>query len=178
MILPLLKSLDIFMNNRVLTDLGSIDEATAFSQSLLPRLKAEVSGCKDVKKLMAVLMVLGHLVVLADATRPSVLSSMMLLLGHRFPRVRKATAEQLYLRLMELEDMSDDSHEGALEKLSGVVWDDDDLKKVREERDTIAKLLGVTAPTAASSSNIKGETRRQASDDLESYASLVKEAGY
>ena len=181
MILPLLKSLDILFEKQVITDLGSAEESSNFAQTLLPRLKTELRGCKDPKKLVAILMVLGHLLVVTDTTRPPVLSTIMILLGHRFPRVRKAAAEQLYLRLLELEDMMEgDNYDKVLETLSTTVWDGEDLKRVREERDAVARLLGLEPPTASTveSTGGKENKNRQKSDDLESYASLVKEAGY
>jgi len=182
-IIPLLKCLDILFEKQVLTDLGSHEETATFSNALLPRLKAEMKGCKDPKKIMAILMVLGHVLVLTDTTRSAVLSTLMILLGHRFPRVRKASAEQLYLRLLELDDLTDgNTYDGVLDVLSTTVWDGEDMKKAREERDTVAKSLGLEPPTVSSSQSDgtvgKENKHKSRSDDLESYAALVKEAGY
>lgn len=46
----------------------------------------------------------------SDPARAKALRSSVLFLGHRFPNVRKTTAEALYLKLLANEDIVDEVH--------------------------------------------------------------------
>ena len=62
-----------------------------------------------------------------------------------------------------------------LDKLTCVVWDADQVQ-VKEERDSIAAMVGVTLPKPTKKAG--GAKKKKEADELESYAFLVNEAGY
>ena len=201
-VVPLLRSLDLLMQKGVFSEedlhlpVPSASSPASLAGGLLDRLKQEVQGCKDVKKLLAVLAVAVHLLAPlsfepGQEERDAGAGAMrlvMVLLGHRFPRVRKAAAEQLYTRLL-----LDDGHllgrggpqvqEEALDVLSATGWDRPDLAAVRGARDALCRLLALPAPSssAAPADEAKkagGGAAMTAEDELASYAALVKHMGY
>lgn len=208
-ILPLLRSIDLLFQKGVFEDVDDtsrskskgndddqINATQLLSQGLLSRVKQEMQGCKDVKKLLSCLSVIIHLLAQGDDVRDGAMPAAMILLGHRFPRIRKATAEQLYTKLLLSSDqiLGGSGPEGSsqqdevLESLSLTNWDADDLSNVRHARDAICVLLGVNPPADSSSSsgggkkkmmNGKGSSKEnQRDDELASYAALVKDVGY
>jgi hypothetical protein len=93
----------------------------------------------------------------------------------RYPRVRKTTAEKLYVALMMVEEGEFDPAvvERAQSILTETLWDDD-VTAARLERNKICDLLGVPAPKMkANSGAVKKE---KAKDDLDSYRDLVDRA--
>lgn len=101
------------------------------------------------------------------------------MLVHRFPRVCRYTAEQLYIRLLEDSSMiSDPSHlEGAMELLLGAPWDSDqDRASLVEVRNKVADMIGVSL---SSEVRMKSPARKasNAKDDEFNYGSLVSELG-
>ena len=114
----------------------------------------------------------------------------MRFLGHRYPRVRRWTAEQTYIKLLEDSsvipntntntntDNVDVDVDAATTLLCDIMWDQElgPPANVRDSRNRVADLLGIQlsdkerlgpAPTSG----------RSPRDEYESYASLVREAG-
>ena len=108
---------------------------------MLEVVRAEAVGCRDIPKLLAMVGVLCHLAGLApsgSAQVPAVtaltlvstqaLQALLVLLVNRYPKVRKYTAEQLYVRLLTLQEDDADDEEGeggaaeAMEVLSQTRW--------------------------------------------------------
>ena len=204
-VLPLLRCIHVLFQKGVLgtaeIESPGQEENLSFGDEVLDCVKVEMQGCRDVKKLLACLSVTIHLLESGDeGVRRGALAALMVLLGHRFPRVRKATAEQLYLKLLESETLPLPSTGGEeeaaaaqdliLEKLSTVVWDGERLSHLRAERDLICERLGLSTPKGSQGDSSARKCRRQQEqenrgskenrreDELESYGSLVKEAGY
>ncbi len=199
-VLPLLRTVDLFVQKGVLLDedlFNGGSEADELARGLLERVKRELQGCKDVKKLLACLSVAVHLLAplsFAEGqedceTGAGAMRLLMVLLGHRFPRVRKAAAEQLYTKLLLHDQLlkrgGADVQEKALECLGSTGWDTGDLAGVRQARDALCRLLVISPPATAASasasaaSGVGGVVRkRQQEDELASYAALVKEMGY
>ena len=99
-------------------------------------------------------------------------------MAHRYPRVRKHAAEQLYTVLLvddTILPVDASVYDAVLDKLTCVVWDADQVQ-VKEERDSIAAMVGVTLPKPTKKAG--GAKKKKETDELESYAFLVNEAGY
>ena len=107
----------------------------------------------------------------------------MAMLAHRFPRVRRWTAEQLYVRLVE--DGSALARNGAqvhldsaLKLLLEIDWDQslDAPGCVRNSRNRVADLLGVKlSEKVREGTRKKKKVKASVVDEFESYASLVDE---
>ena len=106
-----------------------------------------------------------------------------------YPRVRRYTAEQLYVKLVEDGDMLiSDEQEGSIEEVNQIllhaVWHEelDPSGKLTDTRNRIADLLGI--PLTSEQRNVKigeqggrrGAARAVAKDEFESYSSLVNSA--
>jgi hypothetical protein len=106
------------------------------------------------------------------------------MLGHSYPRVRRFTADHLYVRLLEEPEVVPcrESVDAAMELLLEGQWDADvSLENTRELRNRVAGLFGVTMPVVASnraSPNAGHEAtakRQNRTDEFSSYASLVND---
>lgn len=80
------------------------------------------------------------------SVRQRTLSTLLVYLCHKYPRVRKFTAEKLYVALLSLEDVFPEDVGSAVDAiLTETKWDDD-VKAARLERNKICDLLGIPKP--------------------------------
>lgn len=204
-ITPLLKTFDLLLSNELVgadvkytydaADQGKTsgdgdgDAAaaqqgpTTAPQALLSAVATEVRACKQIPKIMA-----GGKVVIASMqfsgdVRHRALGQALRLLGHRYPKVRKATSEWLYVRLLAFDDIlpSDEAEaDEILSILTETSWESPDSMMVRGARDSIFRLFGRDdIPVVIQRQNpANGGSRPKAADEMESYASLVKEVGF
>jgi len=193
-ILPLLKTLDVLLSH------GSLDimimgkedgvNGVRFPSKLMSELWQECKGCTDVQRLVgSVSVALGLLVCdHADIIQQDVLPFLMTMLAHRYPRVRRWTAEQLYVRLLEdgsvvstyAEQDTSSSLDQAMQLLLEVEWDDslDSPGNVRNSRNRVADLMGIRLSDKQREGPRQSKNREKAAvDEFESYASLVDAAG-
>lgn len=185
-ILPLLKTLDVLLSHGVF-DFLMKDSDIDFSSKLMAQLRMECRGCRDVQRLVAAVSVALGLIV-SDQTRvvkEDVLPFLMIMLAHRYPRVRRWTAEQLYVHLLEGGSAAsgrcnDGGIDRAMELLMEVSWDDDldSPGNVRDSRNCVADFLGIQL-TEKERNGIqkKAIQKTGAIDEFASYASLVDAAG-
>ena len=108
---------------------------------------------------------------------------MLQLLGHEYPRVRRYTAEQLYVKLLEDDCVAfssiNEHHEEVVKLLLEVAWGDD-LESpgyVRLSRNRVAELMNVQLSESVKGAREQSKTRTQTNDEFDSYLSLVKDAG-
>jgi len=180
-ILPLLVTVDKLMSH------GCFDNLLAkadndFAKELGLRVRREASNCVDMKRLMAIVPVALNVLHCVDLdTNSTTMLFLMRFLAHRYPRIRRHTAEQLYIKLIE---DSTAVHapiglDEATELLSQTNWNNDlgPPGNVRELRNKVAELLGV----ALTEKDRQGPAVKQvvkATDEFASYASLVSTAGF
>ena len=191
--LPLLKSLDVLLTNSVFdvsTDVDAPAHAATWGRRVLEAVRVELSGCSDVPKLLAAAKVLLGLLALrgsraadgggaaAQGIRPAVLQSLLLLLGHRYPKVRKVVAEQFYSASLIVEDIiPPQSMEAVLSLLSETAWDGV-RTAAKSARDQLFPLLGVPKPAVKVPNNAGRKKKRRDDDQQYEYAALVREVGY
>ena len=164
----------------------------SFPSALMSQLRLECKKCNDVQRLVASVSVAAGLLVSdeADIVQENVLPFLMMMLAHRYPRVRRWTAEQLYVRLLEDVSFSSDytdqgtsSSNGldqAMQLLLEVAWDDDlDAPgNVRDSRNRIADLMGIYLSEEQRKGHRQFKVQKTAIlDEFESYASLVDATG-
>lgn len=176
-VLPLLKTLDLLLSNAVF-DVYLTSEGHPFPGSLLTLVKDEIKKSRDAKKILASVNVFCDLLQF-PAVRRSTLIQLMLLLCHAFPKVRKTTADQLYITLVTYDDILDAAvSDDVITVLSDTLWDGD-ITSVRDHRNRLCDLLRLpvpklVAPTATAAAAKKSKTV----DKLASYRDLVERAGY
>lgn len=193
-ILPLLKTLDVLLSHGSLDTMimGKEDgvNGISFPSKLMSELRQECKGCTDVQRLVgSVSVALGLLVSdHADVIQQDVLPFLMTMLAHRYPRVRRWAAEQLYVRLLEdgsvvstyTEQDTSSSLDQAMQLLLEVAWDDslDSPGNVRNSRNRVADLMGIRLSDKQREGPRQSKNREKAAvDEFESYASLVDAAG-
>ncbi|KAJ7541816.1 hypothetical protein O6H91_10G078100 [Diphasiastrum complanatum] len=163
----------------------SQESAVSFELEVIKLLQTEVRGCRDVGKLIAIVNVLSGIASMRKAASNEALLLLLALLSHRYPKVRKITAEQLYLLLIQRgeELMSGGSINTALDLISETCWDGP-LEGSAEVKATLTSFA-VGQKRMQCSENMGSQAPRQEykkssapSDENESYASLVDAAGY
>ncbi len=99
------------------------------------------------------------------------------MLCHEFPRVRRFTADNLYVRLLEEPDLlrTQVHSEPALELLLEAPWDSDMNRiEANDLSSKFAKMSGINAKSRGAIDSDVHETKRErAVDEFASYASLV-----
>lgn len=200
-IVPLMKTMDMLLKNDIFYFLSTGKHS--FSARLLQLVKAEVNKSSDVGKLKLGIELLILLLGFDDPVRPLALRSIVMLLGHKYPKVRKHASELLYLQLLSdsvavgpspadialLAQSGDETvHlrcglstsnellDSANELLVTTAWDCADLTSVRAVREAIGTALGMSI--AASVSAVDRSKNSEPSDELNSYSALVRDAGY
>jgi len=110
-----------------------------------------------------------------------VLTFLMRFLGHRYPRIRRVTAEQMYVKLLEDDSVVPNSEnlEAATDLLSQVRWDQQLGKpeNVRESRNQVADFLGAHLSDKDRAGPALKKKAVTVVDEFESYASLVQSEG-
>lgn len=184
-LLPLLSTLDKLLSHGYLEELLTHNNGN-FIRNLMKSLSNEISGCSDVKRLLAIVGVSLNIIqpdLETSATmRKSVLPVLMSTLLSPYPRVRQYTAEQLYVKIEEDGDKllgSQAALEDATQLLLNVAWHDeyDHHGHIIKARNQIADLLGVVLSEEARHVTF-GTTSSRAvlRDEFESYSSLVNSA--
>ncbi|XP_074649513.1 tubulin-specific chaperone D-like isoform X1 [Tubulanus polymorphus] len=143
--LPMFKMLDQLLANNCF-DLFTEDESNDFSDRLVTLCKAEIHKSADPHKLLEATNVLCGMLIFPKSTRDRSLSQLMMFLCHRFPRVRKITANRLYEAMLTYDDIvRDENLDEVMSILSDTRWDED-VKNIREVRDHLCELMDVPAP--------------------------------
>jgi len=111
----------------------------------------------------------------------TILPFVMRLLAHRYPRVRRSVAEQLYVKLLEDDSVvpKSDQIEEAIRILSEVSWDRSlgPPGNVRASRNQVADLLGIELSEKDRTGPAPKPVVRNVVDEFASYQSLVETAG-
>ncbi|KAK9814241.1 hypothetical protein WJX72_002759 [[Myrmecia] bisecta] len=173
---PLLRTLDLLYSQTPLATLqpGSSD----IPERVLDLVKAEVRQCRDIPRLCAAVNVLNHLAALPDPVRSAALQALLTLLLNNFPKVRKYTAEQLYVRVLSLEgdpSIDDAQADSLLDLLTETAWDGP-LEVIRAARASLYAPLGLTqaaVPVRQPKAIGGADVRVARADENASYQSLI-----
>jgi len=181
-ILPLLKTLDKLLSHGCL-DFLLHEQKMEFPNKLLSCIKKEANKCTDMKRLFAIIAVaIGMLHSKEkEVVHDKIFPFLMRFLVHRYPRVRRWTGEQMYVKLIEDDSVVPDTLniDAATNLLSEVVWDQDlgPPGNVRVSRNQLAELLGIKLSKKDKVGPVSKSTTRSVTDEFESYASLVQAEG-
>ncbi|KAI5064124.1 hypothetical protein GOP47_0020794 [Adiantum capillus-veneris] len=176
-IVPTYKSIDLLYSKRVFPDTQAMDHDCALR--ILASVKEELHGSKDIVKIMAGINVLSHLASMMGSVGMESISQMLKLLGHRYPKVRKTCAEQLYILLLQKgeEFLKPDELERAEDLVSETVWDAP-VDRIKDEREQLALLFKIQKEDIAvrASKIPQGWPLNSAAhDENASYAALLNE---
>ena len=108
-ILPLLNTLGLLLENSSLD--ATLTERPELALELIRLTKTAIAGSNDVKKIIVGVEVLcGFVQLQVPECRIKALTVVVSYLCHKFPRVRKATAEKAYLAVMAADIPPGKSH--------------------------------------------------------------------
>lgn len=175
---PVLRTLDLLLANGVFDALQ--EPRSPFASECVNVVRLRVMRSDDAVRVMAAIPVFLGLVPFGPDVREPALRSLLDLLVHPFPKVRKLTASSLYERLLTHEELFDEEKlDDALVLLTETPWDGD-VELAFGPREELHGLLGV--PLQADRPRV-GPTKRggaasSTGDEHQHYSSLVNEMGY
>lgn len=178
--IPLLKTLSILSD---VPDFFSKfhGDGPAFGLSIYTAVASEMYQCVDVGKLQAGVRVVLGLLPSEATVEKRTLGGVLVLLGHRFPKVRKFTAEQFYTKLIMHEELwasDEDVYDEMLSVLSETLWDGP-IAQVYVARDTLYRLFDVVKPEKKKKcEQLNPATVASNAAEEDDYTYLVKETGY
>jgi len=144
--LPAMKALDHMLSWGVFDVLAS-DKSDSMPEQLVNHIKSEVSKCGKPHKIMAAADVYCGLLQFEGSTRSKCLTQLMMLLCHKYPRVRKTTSDKIYEALLTYDDVIPEEHEAdVMTALSDTTWDGKEIDEIREQRNLICDKLGISRP--------------------------------
>ncbi|KAJ1294898.1 hypothetical protein BS78_01G181200 [Paspalum vaginatum] len=175
-ITPTLKTIEALFSRKVFLNKEGYSE---FYSGLVDSVGSELKGSKDFTKLCAGLSILGYISSQSDGTCSKAFSQLLTFLGHRYPKIRKAAADQVYLVLLQNDGLiPSDNTDKAQELLAETCWEGD-VEEARRRRSEINEMAGFRVASSQKFGN--QETRRTAvtsTDENKSYSSLVEFSGY
>ncbi|XP_060577597.1 tubulin-specific chaperone D-like [Ruditapes philippinarum] len=143
--LPMVKMLDQLLST------GCFDpfieqESHSFPLEVYQLVKTEILKCGEPQKLLASADVYCGLLQFPGEVRKKSLTSLCIFLCHRFPRIRKTTANKFYEVLVTYDDIAPiENLDEIMTILSETIWDDE-VEKIKPLRNRICNLLDVPEP--------------------------------
>ncbi|OIV90959.1 hypothetical protein TanjilG_16919 [Lupinus angustifolius] len=152
-----------------------------FCAGVLDSLAIELKGSRDFSKLYAGIAILGYIASVLEPINTRAFSQLLTFLGHQYPKIRKASAEQAYLVLLQNGDLvAEDKIDKAIEIICESCWDGDaDLAKHR--RLELYETVGLDAGALGKNSDASRKTNNKKPTNLDenaSYSSLVESSGF
>ncbi|KAJ6832004.1 tubulin-folding cofactor D [Iris pallida] len=188
-IIPTLKTIDVLFSKKVFLDME--ESSQEFGAGILDFLRIDLKGSKDFSKLCTGLSVLGYIASFKEPINSQALSQLLSFLGHRYPKIRKAAADQVYLVILQNPDLvAEGEMERAFEILAETCWDGalEDAKRGRMQLYEMAGLEsgtsslkineGATSRSGSGSGSTSREGRIATADENVSYSSLVDFRGF
>ncbi|XP_072985032.1 tubulin-folding cofactor D isoform X1 [Typha latifolia] len=177
---PTFKTIDVLLSKKVFLNMEG--RSQDFFTGLLDSLAIEMKATKDFTKLCAGLSILGYISSQTEANNSRAFSHLLSFLGHRYPKIRKTAADQVYLVLLQNGDLIPEDNMGrALEVVSDTCWDGA-VEEARSRRLQLYEMAGleVSASQNTSSKEKSSAVQRRASvaDENKSYSSLVGFSGF
>lgn len=178
-ITPTFKTIEILLSKQVFLNME--DHSLDFGTAILSSLAIELKGSKDFTKLCTGLSILGYVVSFAEPINSKALSQLLFFLGHRYPKIRKAAADQVYLVLLQNGNIvAEDQMEKALEVLAETCWEGvlEESKLGRLQLYEIAGLEPAAALKSSGTTTNKSSGKNVVVDENASYSSLVDSSGF
>ncbi|XP_064631800.1 tubulin-specific chaperone D-like isoform X2 [Lineus longissimus] len=144
--IPMFKMIDQLLANNCF-DMYGERESDEFPLKLLTQCKEEIARSCDPQKIMSSADVFCGLLQFAGQTRQKASIQLMIFLCHKYPRVRKTTANKLYEAVVTFDDIIADEHlDEVMTILSDTLWDNP-VEELRPIRNQLCDLIGVPKPT-------------------------------
>ncbi|KAK7269692.1 hypothetical protein RIF29_22426 [Crotalaria pallida] len=179
-IIPALKTIEILFSKKIFLNMEA--HTPTFCAGVLDSLAIELKGSKDFSKLYAGIAILGYVASVPEPINMRAFSQLLTYLAHRYPKIRKASAEQAYLVLLQNGDLvAEDKIEKAFEIICETCWDGD-MDSVKNRRlelyETIGLEVGPLGKNSDGSSRKTSNKKPTNLDENASYSSLVESSGF
>lgn len=175
-IVPTLKTIEILFSKKIFLDMEA--HTPIFCSGVLASLAIELKGSKDFSKLYAGIAILGYIATVLDPINSQAFSHLLTFLGHRYPKIRKASAEQVYLVLLQNSNLlPGDNVEKAVEIISETCWEGD-IEVAKQQRLDLYKMAGLETGLLQKTTKDGGKKIPAAADENASYSSLVGSTGF
>ncbi|KAL2892431.1 Tubulin-folding cofactor D [Bienertia sinuspersici] len=180
-ITPTMKTIEILFSKKFFLNMEA--HTGVFWAGVLDSLKVELRACKDFTKLYSGIALLGYIASLSEPMiNMQAFSHLLSFVGHRYPKIRKTSAEQVYLVLLQNENLLPESlMEKALEIASETCWEGD-LEEAKQRRIELYELAGLDpGPLLKAASNASKrdvEKKQRVYDENASYSALVESSGF
>ncbi|KAK0583530.1 hypothetical protein LWI29_037871 [Acer saccharum] len=151
-----------------------------FCAGVLDSLAIELKGSKDFSKLYAGIAILGYIASISESINSRAISHLVTFLGHRYPKIRKASAEQVYLVLLQNASLvPEDKIEKSLEIIAETCWEGD-VETTTPQRLELYDLVGLDPGLFNTTNKVssKDSKRKPVTDENASYSSLVGSSGF
>ncbi|CAH8678419.1 unnamed protein product [Schistosoma rodhaini] len=146
-VVPLFKFLDLLLNDPIFN--STIDPNSSILLQLMESVWNETKLTKDVQRIKAAIDIFGGMLQFTGSVRKRSLSLMMIILGSRYPVIRKATATELYEGLLVYELCPSEVLDQVSSILTETIWEGD-IEAVRPIRNQLCELFQVPVPRATS----------------------------
>ncbi|XVF79544.1 hypothetical protein PTKIN_Ptkin14bG0231600 [Pterospermum kingtungense] len=175
-IIPTLKTIEILFSKRIFLDMEA--HTLVLCAGVLDSLAVELKGSKDFSKLYAGIAILGYICSNSDPISSRAFSHLLTFLSHRYPKIRKVAAEQVYLVLLQNGSLvsSEEKTGKALEIISETCWDGD-METAKLMKLELYEIAGLDIGQLKTSEKV-AKNKSAAPDENESYSSLVDSTGF
>ncbi|OMP00615.1 Armadillo-like helical [Corchorus olitorius] len=177
-IVPTLKTIEILFSRKIFLDMEA--HTAVFCAGVLDSLVVELRGSKDFSKLYAGIAILGYISSVLDPINFRAFSHLLTFLGHRYPKIRKASAEQVYLVLLQNGSLvSEEKTDKALEIISETCWDGE-METAKLKKLELYEIVGLDVGPLKTTGKVPNQEVKKsaAPDENESYSSLVESSGF
>ncbi|XP_022717392.1 tubulin-folding cofactor D isoform X2 [Durio zibethinus] len=177
-IIPTLKTIEILFSKKIFLDMEA--HTSIFCAGVLDSLGVELKGSRDFSKLYAGIAILGYIASISDPVNSRAFSHLLTFLSHRYPKIRKAASEQVYLVLLQNGSLvSEEKTDKALEIISETCWDGD-VETAKLMKLELLEIAGLDVGQLKTTEKVrkKDDKKSAAPDENESYSSLVESTGF
>ncbi|KAH9512990.1 hypothetical protein Btru_035542 [Bulinus truncatus] len=144
--LPMMKTIDHILSWGLVDSIAS-DIPESVPDQIVQLVKLELHKSGSPQKLMAGADVYCDLLQFEGSPRKKSLAQLMMLLCHKYPRVRKTTSNKLYEALLTYDEVvPEENTADVMAVLSETSWDSLDMNDIRNKRNTLCQLLDIKAP--------------------------------
>ncbi|KAF3662209.1 Tubulin-folding cofactor D [Capsicum annuum] len=173
-----LKTIENLFSKKIFLNMA---QTAVFCGGVLEALNIALKGSKNIRKLCVGIAILGYISSVPEHINIQAFSHLLTFLTHRFPKVRRAAADQVLLVLMQNgPPVPEDKLEKAIEIVSETCWDGDiaEAKEKSFELCTTCSLdVGIFSKADTGTSHRIGD-RAPIGDENAAYSSLVGSAGF
>jgi hypothetical protein len=181
-IIPVFKTFELLFNNCIF-DLLPTEAQEGLGLRLHAAVLQEIRGCKDITKIMAAVGVLVGLVAFPGVCTKS-LHTVLLLLVHGFPKVRRVASTKFYTALttgLELDELGVDAADvkQVSDSLKSFPWDKQgQIEATRAERNNMYPLLRLEVPAKVKAKAAVRKPKAAAGKYEGGYGDFVRELNF